>query len=377
MTRLPVILSGLALGVGLTLGLSTAACGDDDGTTPPPDAGPTCGNGRVEDGEQCDDGNQDNHDGCCNTCLLCPVCNANAWSTCDASSLCCPTFEDQPTECVASTTVDAPSRCVTACDTGLDCYWSNECGSEFPGHCWPAWCGPGEDGSRVNGACPVNGRFGTCYPLGTAQADYGLCIEPGTVAIGDACDAGHNLDEIPRGVATCDGGVCTHWRSSRPPRCLAFCDPVAAYDATGLGADGCPDGFNCVNFSSLSGLTGQRLADKGRCIPTPSTDADGLLACDLLTGELIHDRGLRCPDMMPDSRCGLYRTGSLMGICRAADPRLRPWAPPAPGTPRSSPATTACCVSTRTTSARGTSPTWRASRCVTRPTAAGAALTRA
>ncbi len=310
----------LALAALAPLALLLARCGDDDGAADAglPDAGPRCGNGVVEPGEQCDDGNDDNRDGCCNTCRWCPVCDTNAFIACDATSVCCPTTEDVPTECAAAAQGEA-RRCLPACDGPADCYWSNRCDAAFPGHCSEAWCGPAEDGSRTNGPCDVNGETGYCYPLGRAESDYGLCIEPGPLPPGAACAAGFPLDAIPRHVQPCDAGVCTHWRSGRAPQCLAFCDPVAAYDATGVQPGGCPAGTNCLSFSSLSSYSGKRLADKGRCVHTPATDPDGLLACDLLTGALIADRAQRCAERLPDTRCGLYRTGSLMGTCQSAD----------------------------------------------------------
>ena len=39
---------------------------------PPPPPAPVCGNGIVEAGEQCDDGNTNDHDACGNDCTLCP-----------------------------------------------------------------------------------------------------------------------------------------------------------------------------------------------------------------------------------------------------------------------------------------------------------------
>ncbi|WP_163867124.1 lamin tail domain-containing protein [Myxococcus eversor] len=48
--------------------LVVSACGDDD----PVPNNPVCGNGTVESGERCDDGNRTNGDGCENTCQLTP-----------------------------------------------------------------------------------------------------------------------------------------------------------------------------------------------------------------------------------------------------------------------------------------------------------------
>jgi len=47
---------------------STAQC-----EAPPPPPEPVCGNGIVEEGEQCDDGDDDDHDACGNDCTLCPA----------------------------------------------------------------------------------------------------------------------------------------------------------------------------------------------------------------------------------------------------------------------------------------------------------------
>ena len=279
---------------------------------------PVCGNGVVEDGEQCDDGNESNQDGCCNTCLFCDLCNTEYGASCDATDLCCDTPEDRPTAC-ASTRSGSQSRCLLPCATAADCYWSNECDTSYPGHCWIARCGPGMDGSPLNGPCPINGVTGLCYPEGLAEGGYGLCLEPGTLPAGAPCDGGWEPDRVPRNVARCATGICTHWRDDRPTRCLDVCDPVAAYDATPFQGDGCPAGTNCLNFSTLTDYSGARLANRGHCVPMPATDPDGLLACDLLNGELIHHRSQRCDELLPGTRCGLFLTGSLMGTCQPAD----------------------------------------------------------
>src|SRR5215217_5742548 len=48
--------------------LVVSACGDDD----PVPNNPVCGNGALESGERCDDGNRTNGDGCENTCQPTP-----------------------------------------------------------------------------------------------------------------------------------------------------------------------------------------------------------------------------------------------------------------------------------------------------------------
>lgn len=305
----------------VALALVLSRCGDDDGATADGgvDAGPLCGNGEVDPGEECDDGNSDNTDGCCNTCLFCDNCTASHFAGCTpGETVCCPSAEDVATECVTRSDDPEVSRCLEACASGADCYWSNDCGDPFSGHCYPSYCGPSY-GSLVNAPCDVAGATGWCYPQSGAEDGWGLCVESGTLAAGADCDSGYPLDEIPRTTDTCQAGLCGTWVADHRPRCLPFCDPVTAYDATPLGATACPAGFNCLNFSYISSSSLHRLADKGLCVPTPTTDASGLLACDLLEGGLIADRAVGCDDLLPGTSCGYWRNGSLMGTCRELD----------------------------------------------------------
>ncbi len=298
-------------------------CGDDvrhgDTGDAGVDGGATCGNGLVEAGEQCDDGNQDNNDGCCNTCLHCDPCTTSHWAECTpGESVCCPSAEDVPTECAVHASDPDTARCLRACDNASDCYWSAECGPTFDGHCWPAYCGQSR-GTDVNAPCTVADATGYCYPQGTAQDAWGLCMEPGTLPAGELCERGHYLDEIPRTVETCANGICAAWTGDVAPLCMDFCDPIRAYDATEVGASACPAGFNCLSMAYISTYSHRRTADKGWCVPTPSTDASGLLSCDLLGGGLIADRDQVCDDLLPGTLCGYWRNGSLMGTCQEAD----------------------------------------------------------
>jgi cysteine-rich repeat protein len=283
------------------------------------DAGATCGNGVVEEGEECDDGNSDNNDGCCNSCLVCNACSVSQWDRCTpGESVCCPSAEDVPTECAVHATDPESHRCLRGCESAADCYWSNECGPTFDGHCWPTYCGQ-DRGTDVNAPCAVADATGYCYPQGSAQDAWGLCIEPGTLPAGTLCERGHYLDEIPRTVETCANGICSAWVADVAPVCMDFCDPMVAYDATQVGADACPAGFNCLSMSYISAYSHLRTADKGWCVPTPSTDASGLGSCDLLGGGLIADRTQVCDNLLPGTLCGFWRDGSLMGTCQEFD----------------------------------------------------------
>ncbi len=54
-----------------------SGAGDADASAPPPvDAGPGCGDGRLDEGEECDDGNDDDFDGCLSDCTEVPLVEA-------------------------------------------------------------------------------------------------------------------------------------------------------------------------------------------------------------------------------------------------------------------------------------------------------------
>ena len=71
--------TSLSLSMALMVGLGLAACGDDDNAIVQQDAEVEvdaslfeCGNGFLEPGEQCDDGNRVSGDGCSINCILEP-----------------------------------------------------------------------------------------------------------------------------------------------------------------------------------------------------------------------------------------------------------------------------------------------------------------
>jgi len=106
-------LSSLSL---LLLGLGIAGCSDDSGPTIDAttdaqiDAGPSCGNGVTELGEECDDGNNDPGDGCDPNCMKEQLCGNGALDQgeeCDGS--------DFATNCVLSGHLEGPALCTSQC----------------------------------------------------------------------------------------------------------------------------------------------------------------------------------------------------------------------------------------------------------------------
>jgi len=145
--------SGLRCGDGIL----NASCGEQ---CDPPAAGrcdaqcqriPFCGDGRVDPGEQCDDGNTNDCDGCSNTCTLVTGCGDGV--VCGSE------------ECDDGNTADCDG-CSSMCtiESGLRCgdgIVNDACGEE----CDP----PGPGTPECNYLC----RLGPAPPLGTRQFSFG------------------------------------------------------------------------------------------------------------------------------------------------------------------------------------------------------------
>ncbi len=153
-----------------------------------------CGNGTIEPGEQCDDGNTTAGDGCDETCQVVPVCGNN--------------FVEFPEECDDGNTVDgdgceADCRVIPVCGNGLferdeECDDGNtRSGDGCDASCRLERCGDVicDDGNP----CTIN----TCQ-----DASTGTCaVTP--VANGTSCE----LDGLAETLEQCQGGIC----ASLPP----------------------------------------------------------------------------------------------------------------------------------------------------------------
>jgi len=181
---------------GLLVHNKTVTCPESVSISPGPCSGTVCGNGTIESGEQCDDSNTVNGDGCSSTCQ---------------TEACLPDFTVTRTFQLPVVRFDSnnPSCCggYEMCE-GLSCV----CAGGVSESCWP-------DGTTYNGGgmplevatlvdkaeccstiavCGGTGNT-TCSCWGGGSA--GLCSN-------GVCDAGETCSNCPGDCGTCAGQTC-------------------------------------------------------------------------------------------------------------------------------------------------------------------------
>lgn len=112
---------------------STGTSGPTSGT-----AGAACGNGVPDDDEECDDGNDDEFDGCTSQCTI-PVCDdgehngdetdLDCGGSCQACALCQACMDES--DCEGEMVCGSEAQCVTQVEMTVD--WANNCGSSGQG----------------------------------------------------------------------------------------------------------------------------------------------------------------------------------------------------------------------------------------------------
>ena len=292
--------------------------GDGCSATCDSESGPVCGNGTVEGAEACDDGNTTNGDGCSSTCTVevAPACgdgNVDAGETCDdgntangdgCSSTC--EIEAIPPAC-GDGNVDAGEACDdgnTANGDGCD----ENCEIEVA----PPTCGDGnvdageacDDGNTANGdGCSSVCQIEVAPPVcGDGTVDAGEACDDGNTANGDGCDENCAL-ETP---AVCGDGVvggdeaCDDGNVVNGDGCDANCAaefPCQIIDDCNAG-QACVAGF-CVDAGVCGNgiLEGAETCDDGNQIAGDGCDA----ACQIevpapVCGNGILEEGEECDD---------------------------------------------------------------------------------
>ena len=207
---------------------------------------PFCGDGEVDAGEECDDGNTVGGDGCSSDCTLEPFCgdgNVDSGEQCDDGN------NVDGDGCQADCTfepvcgdgrVDAGEECDDgnlASGDGCD----DECRIETPGPVEPI-CGNGivengeecDDGNLANGdGCDDECRIETPGPVepvcGNGILENGEECDDGNLANGDGCDDECRIEDVGDEEAGCTPGFWRNHTSEWEPTGL---DPDDSFDET-------------------------------------------------------------------------------------------------------------------------------------------------
>lgn len=216
-------------------------CGGDSQSSTPdlpdePGTVPVCGNEMIEEGEACDDGNTANGDGCSSSCTveegwICPPSGADCYKISDKpdplpTGQCGDGMRSFGEECDDGNTIDGDG-CSSECrvETGYTCE-NGTCAEITPAeNCGNGVVDDGEvcdDGNTVSG----DGCMSNCMRIeeGYECPPYGgMCALTGTSVCGDgilsgaeACDDGNNIDgdgcsaecKLERGYVCPQGEAC-------------------------------------------------------------------------------------------------------------------------------------------------------------------------
>jgi fibro-slime domain-containing protein len=311
-----------------------AACSADD---TPVGGGSLCGNGKLDEGEQCDDGNSQPGDGCSGTCKLepnfsCPTPGARCVTT-----IVCGDGHIAGLEACDDGNVKDGDGCSSACsvESGFSCTTgmngSSACAVDQSVVCGDSKVGFGEqcdDGNTVDGdgcsaTCQVESGY-VCGNVGSACTSLEYCGDGIVNTPGEECDDGNlsptdgcdgtchtqpNFTCPPAGGAchstvvcgdgkitgneTCDDGVGPDGHPGSGDGCSALCRVEPGFDCT--GGTGTPQAGPCTPVPE--GRCGDaRLAANEFCDDGNSVDGDGCSSTCTI------EAGYDCPNG-PGSLC--------------------------------------------------------------------------
>ena len=275
-----------------------------------------CGDGNLDPGEQCDDGNQDNTDGCRNDCTL-PYCGdgiVDPGEQCDDGNR--NNFDGCRNDCTVAVCGDGIVDPGEQCDDG-----NNINGDGCQADCSLPRCGdgildPGEqcdDGNNING----DGCQGDCsLPFcGDGILDPGEQCDDGNNVSGDGCNANCGTEFCGDGILTppeqCDDGNNISGDGCNANCGTEFCGdgivtpPEQCDDGNTVNGDGCQ--ANCMNPRCGDGIL-----DMGEeCDDGNNTNGDGCSAtcvietCDLVVVKTASPEVVDCTTTPPPpAECG-------------------------------------------------------------------------
>ncbi len=292
---------------------------------------PVCGNGKVEAGESCDDGNADDTDGCRNTCTAATCGDGIVQAGVEE----CDDGNDVDTDgclstCVAASCGDGVVQAgVETCDDGNDVD-TDAC----PTTCQTAACGDGfvqagseecDDGNDVDtDACRNNCVSATCGD-GVVHAGVEGC-DDGNEDDSDACLSTCVSATCGDGVVQADVEECDDGNADETDACLANC--VAARCGDGFvqaGVEVCDDGntddtdlcpTTCQPARCGDGFVqeGAEACDDGAANSDTAADACRTNCQEATCGDGTVDSGEPCDDGN-DVETDACRTGCIPATC--------------------------------------------------------------
>lgn len=254
-----LIACGLVLGLALsaTPGSATIMCAG-------PGKGACVGgspNGQCQTGEECDDGNTVNGDGCDNNCTV-PRCGngiTTAGEECDngindndVNLNATPGGNPCDTHCRLKKCGDGRLEGGEECDDGNP-FNNDGCDSapanngSLKGNCLTVKCGNGivdmgeacDDGNTINGdACDINCTLPGC---GNGQLDPGEACDDGNTTNGDSCEGNCQLPKCGDGI-TDHGEACDDGNTAACDGCSATCTTEACGNHVKECTEQCDDG---------------------------------------------------------------------------------------------------------------------------------------
>ncbi|MFH1426462.1 MAG: DUF4215 domain-containing protein, partial [Candidatus Kerfeldbacteria bacterium] len=224
-----------------------------------------CGDGTLDPGEQCDDGNNVDGDGCSVACTVPSICNATCTTEFGCGDdLVCSDGQCRNTQC----TTEGDCICPLCGDGNLDDGEACDDGNNIDGDGCEADCripdscdsvctdeiGCGDDlvcsdGACRNPSCTAEGDC-ICVSCGDGNLDAGEACDDGNNLSGDGCDADCSLPNTCNAVCTtaigCGGGLTCADGACRNALCTdqGNCVCTACGDGTVDATEECDDGNN-------------------------------------------------------------------------------------------------------------------------------------
>jgi cysteine-rich repeat protein len=306
------------------------ACSDDGGTS-----AAVCGNGVLDPGEACDDGNAVSGDGCNATCTSEEYCGNGIVDTlqgeeCDDGNIV------SGDGCAADCTLEQDVVCGNGtvegdeeCDDG-----NTQDGDGCSGEClWegsPPTCGDGtldageecDDGNTEDGdGCSAECALEVSPDCGNGTLDAGEQCDDGNNDPGDGCGPNCRLEECGNGILD-PGEGCEDGNTENGDGCSAECQPEVCGNGTLDAGEECDDGNtqDGDGCSAVCALESQDTCGDGTrdpwegCDDGNTQDGDGCSAeCYLEScGNGVLDSGEGCDDGNADD------TDACPATCRPA-----------------------------------------------------------